>query len=369
MDHGYKLSLRYLIALTGLWLHAGVVIAGNFSDECQDALVMETYKSFQRDRRDYRLADQVTKDQFEKITGNGSLGVSIYGFSGEGGYKDYKDKVAREASSHKESLTTDEVRNVLWTHLDPKASEAYGKCIEAVANQGGLTLFVKSANEKEVTLWLRWQPRSVETWLWSSVEPTKIKLTWSGNPITLDPLPTNLSEGKGIPVTLTRGRERMTVGVRSGGEGSAVTVTPLPPPPPPVLPSPVIFSSKKAWRDATSETFDFDTKESESAEGVRPTPWTFVVPQAGKIHISALFTSEGVPVTYLSCAIKQLRPQEIDVAKRQCFGHPTIVECPVDADIDVSKGDQFRVGFGKAGSTNGNPVTPVRGRVTVDYLQ
>src|SRR5258708_32327501 len=180
MEHGYKLSLRYLIALTGLWLHAGVVIAGNFSDECQDALVMETYKSFQRDRRDDRLADQVTKDQFEKITGNGSLGVSIYGFSGEGGYKDYKDKVAREASSHKESLTTDEVRNVLWTHLDPKASEAYGKCIEAVANQGGLTLFGQSADEKEVTVRLPCQPRSRGTRLWAAGAPPKNKITCTG---------------------------------------------------------------------------------------------------------------------------------------------------------------------------------------------
>jgi hypothetical protein len=84
--------------------------------------------------------------------------------------------------------------------------------------------------------------------------------------------------------------------------------------------------------------------------------------------MSAYFRSE-LSVVYLSCSIVKLDKTETVVASRAVNLDRRGGECEVDADIELTAKDQYRVKLGKTGSTNGNPITPVDAKVTVDYLQ
>jgi hypothetical protein len=141
---------------------------------CDAALVKSTYNSFSTDQIDYRLATLVSEDTYNSIKRDAGGDVSIFGISAGATYKDYQDEVKKQLSTYNESLTRNQMRNILWTGLDANSPGAYSECLKAqVLAARGLHLAVTSATKSDIAIVVRWNPQGADpatispTWRWA----------------------------------------------------------------------------------------------------------------------------------------------------------------------------------------------------------
>src|SRR5271157_4630351 len=122
--------MRYGIAnLVG----AVILLASSLSAQqvCDAALVKSTYNSFSSDQMDWRLATLVTEKDYNEIKQDAGGSAVIYGVPVGANYDEYRKNVTEKLASYHESLTRNQIKNILWTGLDPNAKSAYSECLQA----------------------------------------------------------------------------------------------------------------------------------------------------------------------------------------------------------------------------------------------
>lgn len=213
------MTLTGAVLATAIW--CGEALAG--LEECQTALVVATYSQFQSDSSDWRLSTIVTEDAYQAAKAGFSGRAVIYGIPMGSDYNQFNESRNQRLAQHNESLSTQQIQNILWTGLNGASLAAYQECLKAhVLNDRGLHLTPKSATASEITLTITWTP--------IGRDPNPLRLTWI-----------YLGEGMSFPQRITAGSNDIiiprpsverAIAVNARGFGDSIILTPIPPPPP-----------------------------------------------------------------------------------------------------------------------------------------
>ena len=151
---------RFLLPWFCLLLIPRAVRADSYSaSDCDGALVKSTYNSFSTDHLDYRIATFVSEKEYNEIKQDFGASAVIYGVPVGANYGDFQKAVSDKTASFASSLSQDQVRNILWTGIDPNSPGAYEACLNTlVFNSRGLHLAVVSATKTDLALQVSWHP-------------------------------------------------------------------------------------------------------------------------------------------------------------------------------------------------------------------
>src|SRR5579864_8162883 len=95
---------------------------------CDAALIKSTYNSFTSDQTDWRLATLVSEKDYNEIKQDAGGNALIYGIPVGANYSDFQRNIHDKLQTHTESLSRNQIRNILWTGLDPNSPGAYHDC-------------------------------------------------------------------------------------------------------------------------------------------------------------------------------------------------------------------------------------------------
>jgi hypothetical protein len=99
-------------------------------ENCDSALVVATYSDQSSYSSDWRLATFVSREAYNELKKGMSGNAVIYGVPVGASYDEYKRNIEKLTQSHKESLTINQARQILWRGLDAGAVNAYSKCLQ-----------------------------------------------------------------------------------------------------------------------------------------------------------------------------------------------------------------------------------------------
>jgi len=206
---------------------------------CDAALVMSTYSSFSTDNLDWRLATLVTEKEWDQIKHDQGSNAVIYGIPVGETYSDFESRVHEKTSSYSESLTHNQMLNILWTGLDPSGASAYSECLHTqLFNGRGLHLAVSSATKTDISLLVSWNPQGNDP---SAIAP---KWLWEGK--GKEQLPAHVQQGL-TTVVLPRPVVVHTFAVNYPGFTDSVVLEPLSKLPP--LPQPLpLVTTKETYK-------------------------------------------------------------------------------------------------------------------------
>lgn len=185
---------------------------------CDVALVRSTFKSFSSDKLDYRLASLVTQKEYDEIRLDAGANAVIYGIPVAANYDEFRARAREKLNLRSELLTPDQVRNILWTALNPNAASLYSYCLQAdVLGKRGLHLAVKSATEADIFIVVSWNPEEADL---GTISPV---WTWqSGAQVQF---PTELRQGQAV-VVVRRPVRRQILAVSYSGYTESVVLEP-----------------------------------------------------------------------------------------------------------------------------------------------
>ena len=126
-------------------------------------LWFSTYNKASTRFKDARVAEQVSRSEYEEIKHNGDANAVIYGIPMGTNYDDYHQRASDAASSMNSSLTESEAINILWTGVDANTVTAYSNCLSAqVLQSRGLHMVVKGATASDLTILIRYVPQGLD---------------------------------------------------------------------------------------------------------------------------------------------------------------------------------------------------------------
>jgi hypothetical protein len=171
----------------------------------------------------------VTRHDYEEIKHDEGASAVIYGIPVGENYDDFTKRVQDFLQSHQESLTHDQMLNILWTGLDATSGSAYRDCLNAsVFASGGLHMAVIAATKTEVSVLVNWNP--------IGREPGTIAPKWTWNSKGVEKLPREITQGM-TTVVVPRPTQVHTLALNYPGFTSSIVIEPLsklPDPPPPL---------------------------------------------------------------------------------------------------------------------------------------
>lgn len=218
-----KVSLLLMLSLSAL------LPCAHAEGPCDAALIRSTYNSFSSDHLDWRLATLVTRRDYEEIKHDEGASAVIYGIPVGENYDDFTKRVQEFLQSHQESLTHDQMLNILWTGLDATSGSAYRDCLNAsIFASGGLHMAVIAATKTEVSVLVNWNP--------IGREPGTIAPKWTWNSKGTEKLPKEITQGM-MTVVVPRPTQVHTLALNYPGFTSSIVIEPLsklPDPPPPL---------------------------------------------------------------------------------------------------------------------------------------
>ncbi|MEX3932089.1 hypothetical protein AB4Y32_09810 [Paraburkholderia phymatum] len=225
-----------LIGLTATVIGSPTALAA----ECDAALVRSIFSSGSTIHTDFRLAQMVSKEQYNDIKHNFSGIVEIYGVPIGEKYADYTKNFEKMLQITNTSLSEDLARNIAWIGLDPDAKDAYSECIRSGNSvKEGLHLIAQDATQTEVTVLVRWVPSPETT-------SNQTNLIWNlkSNMLNSD-LPTLIHVIGDQRVVVKRPTAQFTVKVRNGTRDATIVLTPYVPPPKPPAAQPAFIEQLK----------------------------------------------------------------------------------------------------------------------------
>ena len=209
--------------LTGTALLCGtgfLAVSSHSQSICDAALIRATYQSSDSMHSDYRLATFVSQSDYETAKQSASGNAEIYGVPMGANWEQFRENVHTYTQTLKTSLSKDQIRNILWTGLDPSAAQAYTACINSTLNAGGLHLAVKTATDTDVTVLASWNPIGSQAAL--TATPT---WTWDGP--QKGRLPKALTAGQ-TTIVIPRPRETVQLAGSFDGHSDSIVITALP---------------------------------------------------------------------------------------------------------------------------------------------
>lgn len=189
---------------------------------CNATLIHSTYQSSDRRFLDWRLATAVSRDTFDTLKRGASGNATIYGVPMGANYDEFRENINRFKETRDESLTSEQVQNILWTGLSSNSLAAYEACLQAELRMAdGLFLIPQGGNERQAVFAVRWRPPVGYS--------DKASLQWVGQPTGAN-LPREVTKGD-TTVIIPRPAQSTTLAVNSRGLTDRVKLTALPPPP------------------------------------------------------------------------------------------------------------------------------------------
>lgn len=186
---------------------------------CDAALVLSTYNSFSSDHIDWRLATFVSEKEWEQVKHDQGSSAVIYGIPIGETYSDFESHVKEKTNVYHESLTRNQMLNILWTGLDPNSTTAYSSCLQTqLFATRGLHIAVKAATKVDISLIVSWNPQGKDP---ASINPRWI---WAGKDKAQ--LPNFLQQGQTTVVLLRPGQARQFA-VNYPGFTDSVVLEPL----------------------------------------------------------------------------------------------------------------------------------------------
>lgn len=216
------MSLRARL-LCGIVISYAIVLPAYAEENCDKALIVSTYSDSQSFHSDWRLAKFVTHEVYDELKKSFDANAVVYGIPMGASYDEYKQKYDKLESSLKESLTTDQSRQILWTGLSQASTDDYAKCLEKNAKDSpGLHLSVDKATDSDFTLRLKW-------YVAGNAAPTHV--SWTQKKIGSTELqPIDLEQGEDI-ITVPRPEKQIGLAAKTHHYASeTVVLGPLPPP-------------------------------------------------------------------------------------------------------------------------------------------
>lgn len=213
------------IRLTMAVATASALLAVNASaqtrEDCSEALVIATYNKTDISSSDWRLATYVSESEYDQIKHDAGANAVIYGVPVGVSYSDFQSRVREKTQTYNESLTQNQATNIMWTGLDPSASNVYLACLKAkVFKNRGMHLAVKTATKSQVSVLISWTPTGE-----GSVKPEWI---WSG----AGSLPKTVPPGERTAM-LPRPSSQQILTVNYKGYTDSIIIEPFPPAPTP----------------------------------------------------------------------------------------------------------------------------------------
>jgi hypothetical protein len=316
-----RLASSALVALT-----ATLAITSNLQAQqvCDAALVKSTYNSFVSDQMDWRLATLVSEKDYNEIKQEAGGNAVIYGIPVGANYSEFQSSLHQKLQTYNESLTRNQLRNILWTGLDPNSPSAYSDCLRAqVFASRGLHMAVKGATTTDISLLVRWNPQGAD--------PANIPLTWNWQGANAAPLPKSVQQGE-TTVVVSRPKQQRTLAVNYKGFSDSAVLEPLAklPPLPPI--KPMVNTTEVYWSDeaASGHCKDFGAWASVCSAD-KPEGWTIV---------SQIFELTG---DRAGCAYAECGPVSPPTATKACYhfrtqGHDEECGHAGNTGIHYSKG-------------------------------
>jgi hypothetical protein len=211
---------------------------------CDAALIKSTYNSFSSDQMDWRLATLVSERDYNEIKQDAGANAVIYGVPVGATYSDFQKSVHDKLQTYNESLTRNQLRNILWTGLDPNSPGAYEECLKAqVFAARGLHMAVKFATKSDISLVVKWNPQGSD--------PANIPVTWNWQGASAAPLPKSIQQGDTI-VVVQRPKQERTLALNYKGFSDSVVLEPLEKLPPLPPTKPLVNTTEVYWSDDTA---------------------------------------------------------------------------------------------------------------------
>ncbi len=198
------------------------------ASECDNALIISTYKNLEYSKSDWRLAIQVDEQTYNQIKTDVGASGSIYGVPVGANYSSFRENTRNYSNDTSQSLSKEQFRNLSWTGLDGTAADAYKTCLRSRA--GGLDLEPVTATDSDLTFVVRYTA--------SGGSPNPLQVSWSGPQAAENRLPTKLGAGgdgtRIVVLRPTAGSSTLAVNsADASGFSASVVLTPLPPALPP----------------------------------------------------------------------------------------------------------------------------------------
>lgn len=175
---------------------------------------------------DWRLSVLITNDNYDQARHDAGASAVIYGVPVAANYSDFNENRSRLFKSHNESRTSDEMRNLAWTALDPNAVTPYSECLQAnLAAQNGLHAVVTSATPTNIAILVKWDvpgingPANVK-WIPVSIGASLQRSIPHGTTIIIVPRPSI--------------KQHLAANDSRGYSTGAIVLEPLPPPVKPI---------------------------------------------------------------------------------------------------------------------------------------
>lgn len=214
-----------LHAFAGLLFACNLIPTQSQAEECSDALIVETYSRYSEANMDWRLSQFVSEEEWNSIQKDAGANAIIYGVPMGGSYSEYKAASSKKISEMGESLTSQQVDNILWTGLGGNSLEAYQKCLQSKSY--GLFLYPRKATKTALEIVLEYRP--------TNSDGGAITLDWASTSPQVGKRPTSISPNNKWTFFVTRPSDSgdILLAVNGGGlTAPAVVITAYPPPPP-----------------------------------------------------------------------------------------------------------------------------------------
>ena len=149
--------MRSFFSLIGIWCLLLCVGGMAAAGECDAALIKATLVTSSSVHSDWRLATMVTQENYEQLKKDFAASATIYGVPMGANYGEFQQNYQKFVSTHNESLTIDQARNLAWTGLDPSSPGVYEACLQKeLLSSDGLHAGVIAATPSDISILLRW---------------------------------------------------------------------------------------------------------------------------------------------------------------------------------------------------------------------
>jgi len=211
------------LVFAGLIFIYSLIPSQSQAEDCSDALIVETYSQNSAMNMDWRLSQFVSEEEWNSIQKKADASAIIYGVPMGGSYGEYKAASKKKISEMGESLTSQQVDNILWTGLGGNSLLAYQSCLQSKSY--GLFLYPRKATKTALEMVLEYRP--------IGAGGGDITLNWASTSPQVDNLLAKISPHTEWTFFVDRpsGSEDILLAVNGGGlTAPAVVITAYPPP-------------------------------------------------------------------------------------------------------------------------------------------
>jgi hypothetical protein len=213
--------------------------------DCSKALVLATYDEQTERSRDWRVANFLSKEEWDEARKQARAKATIFGVPMSADYDEYHSRANKLFTSHDEKLNEHDAREIQWAGITDQSVTAYQSCLMS-RPLNGLSASILRITDSDVVLLVRWH---------NNRAPTPPQLTWDPAQIGGKTFPTKIDPEQTISFPRPKANEiTITINMAGGGIVQPITVSPVPPPPKFTTRCEVLFDEKVTIQPSNDST-------------------------------------------------------------------------------------------------------------------